>query len=103
MPERPRFGIAKMRSGGRGALGAAGWLSLAAAPTFALMALLTLLLEDGRMAALCTHAGLPSPIAGMAPMYLLMTLFHLPSWLRLLSRPAGMRRSAPSAPISWSD
>ena len=67
----------------RVAPGVAGWLALAAAPNFALMALVTLLFEDGRVAALCTQAGLPSPLAGMAPMYLLMATFHLAPWLRL--------------------
>jgi hypothetical protein len=71
--------------------GTAGWLRLAAAPTFALMALMTTLFDDGRMAALCTQTGLPSELAGMAPMYLLMALFHLPPWLRLLSQPIGTR------------
>lgn len=63
--------------------GVAGWLSLAAAPTFAMMALLAALFEDGQIAALCTQPGLPSPLAGMAPMYLLMAVFHLVPWFRL--------------------
>lgn len=68
-------------------LGAADCLSLAAAPVFALMALLTTLLGDGHAAALCSQAGLPSsPLAGMAPMYLLMTAFHLAPWFRLADR-----------------
>jgi hypothetical protein len=76
-----------MRNGDSVTLGAAGWLSLAAAPTFALMALLTGLFEDGPAAALCTQAGLPSALAGMGPMYLLMAAFHLAPWLRLGERP----------------
>ena len=63
--------------------GAAAWLSLAAAPTFALMALLTLIFEDASAAALCTTGGPPFRLAGMAPMYLLMAAFHLVPWLRL--------------------
>jgi hypothetical protein len=63
--------------------GAADWLSLAAAPTFALMALLTALFGDSHLAALCTQAGPPSALTGMAPMYLLMTVFHVRPWLRL--------------------
>jgi len=87
MPERPPSVTAKMPSGDRVALSAASWLSLAAAPTFALMALVTALFEDGRVAALCTQAGLPSALTGMGPMYLLMAAFHLAPWLRLAARP----------------
>jgi hypothetical protein len=60
---------------------AASRLALAAAPTFALMALLA-----ARGAApMCMAAG-PLPIDGMTAMYLLMSLFHLPPWLRLAAR-----------------
>jgi hypothetical protein len=65
--------------GGRAALGMANWLHLAAAPAFAFMALLTGL-SGGDM--LC---GAASPLGGMAPMYLLMSAFHLPPWLRLMA------------------
>jgi len=71
------------------ARGAAGWLSLAAAPTFALMALLTGL-SGGPLDALC--AADASPLNGMALMYLLMSAFHLAPWLKLISR----RRVRPS-------
>ena len=57
-------------------------LSLAAAPTFGAMALLTGLY--GSPDALCSMAG-ALPIGGMVPMYLLMSAFHLAPWLRLLS------------------
>ena len=70
------------RSGRLDASGAGGWLSLAAAPTFAVMALLTGFLGDG--AAMCSAAR-ASPLAGMVPMYLLMAAFHSPPWLRLMS------------------
>jgi hypothetical protein len=60
-------------------------LHLAAAPTFAVMALSTVIL-DGRVSnALCAAAGSPW-LSGMAPMYLLMALFHLTPWLKLISR-----------------
>lgn len=59
------------------------WLSLAAAPTFALMALITLLAGDHHSAPLCSQGGAPSVLTGMAPMYLVMALFHLVPWLRL--------------------
>jgi hypothetical protein len=60
------------------------WLSLAAAPIFAVMALLTGLLGGGPVDALCSVAG-ASPLGGMVPMYLLMSAFHLAPWLKLIS------------------
>lgn len=63
----------------------AGWLSLAAAPTFAVMALLTALFESDASALLCGPAA-AFPLGGMVPMYLLMSLFHLAPWLRLAAR-----------------
>ncbi len=60
-------------------------LSLAAAPTFALMALLTTVLGGGPMDALCAAAH-GSPLSGMVPMYLLMSAFHLAPWLKLAAR-----------------
>jgi len=56
------------------------WLSLAAAPTFAIMALLTL--AGGAPDMLCSA----SPLTGMVPMYLLMSAFHSAPWLKLASR-----------------
>lgn len=67
-------------------LGAADWLSLAAAPTFALMALLTALAGDTGAALLCSEAGQPSMLTGMVPMYLLMAAFHLAPWFRLVGQ-----------------
>jgi hypothetical protein len=64
-----------------GVLGAAEGLSLAAAPTFAIMALVTAV-SGGPLDAICSA----SPLGGMAPMYLLMAAFHTAPWLRLLSR-----------------
>lgn len=61
----------------------AGWLSLAATPTFAIMALLTAVLGSGQPALLCPAAEHASPLSGMVPMYLLMSAFHLPPWLKL--------------------
>ena len=57
-------------------------LSLAAAPTFATMALLTHV-SGGAPDMICSAAG-ASPLSGMVPMYLLMSAFHLAPWLRLI-------------------
>jgi hypothetical protein len=62
---------------------AASLLSLAATPTFAIMALLTALHGGGMPDMICSADG--SPLTGMLPMYLLMSAFHLAPWLRLLS------------------
>ncbi len=59
-------------------------LSLAAAPTFAIMALLAGVV-GGRNDLLCAAAHDVSPFTGMAAMYLLMSIFHLPPWLKLMS------------------
>ena len=78
---------------GRSGHGAADWLSLAAAPTFMLMALLAAL-PGGRPDLLCGAAREGSPLGGMVPMYLLMTAFHSAPWLKLISsRRRGAGRS----------
>ena len=82
------------RLGHAAALGAAGWLGLAAAPTFAVMALLTGLLGGDHMATMCSTAQDASPLNGMASMYLLMSAFHSAPWLKLISaRRSGACRS----------
>lgn len=65
-------------------------LALAAAPSFALMALLDATLAIDPVAMICASAGL-SPMHGMLTMYLLMSLFHLRPWLQLVRshRPGG--------------
>lgn len=65
--------------------GAADWLALAAAPSFATMALLTGALGGGADM-LCSAMDDASPLGGMVPMYVLMSAFHLGPWLNLLSR-----------------
>ena len=75
-------------------LGAAVWLGLAAAPTFAIMALLAGVLGGGKMATICGVAPGPPWLGGMVPMYLLMSAFHSAPWLKLISsRRSGARRS----------
>jgi hypothetical protein len=85
--------VSQARSGGpdaihesrnAAAIGAADWLYLAAAPTFAIMALLTGVLGGGSPDALCSAAG-ASPLGGMVPMYLLMSVFHSAPWLKLIA------------------
>jgi hypothetical protein len=61
------------------------WLSLAAAPTFATMALLTGIHDSGMPGFLCSAAQGGSPLTGMVPMYLLMAAFHARPWLGLLA------------------
>jgi hypothetical protein len=66
------------------ALRLANGLYLAAAPTFAVMALLTAVLGGGPLDALCS-AGPASHLGGMVPMYLLMSAFHSAPWLKLIA------------------
>ena len=67
--------------------GAAGWLGLAAAPTFALMA--SIAADDMHRLPICSSAVGMLPVDSMAWMYLLMSLFHAAPWLKLAS---GCRR-----------
>ena len=75
-------------TGGRSnaASGAAGWLGLAAAPTFVIMALLTGIHSRNMPDMLCSHTQGASSLTGMVSMYLLMSAFHSASWLKLISR-----------------
>jgi hypothetical protein len=63
--------------------GAAGWLALAASPTFAFMAWIAA--NDLSSIPLCASGSGILPVGGMTAMYLLMTLFHLSPWLKLAS------------------
>jgi hypothetical protein len=79
---------------GRGSAirGASNYLRLAAAPTFAIMALLTGVIGTPKDL-VCSAAHDASPLTGMAAMYLLMSIFHSPPWLKLISsRRKGRRR-----------
>ena len=66
------------------AAGAAHFLSLAAAPIFAIMALLTGAFDVGPDI-LCSATPHGSPLNGMVVMYLLMSVFHSAPWLKLIS------------------
>ncbi len=70
----------------------ADWLALAAAPTFAAMALLTGVSGNGDM--ICSAGPSASPLGGMVVMYLLMSAFHATPWLKLNAR----RRDAARRP-----
>ena len=73
--------------------GAAEWICLAAAPTFAIMALLTAVFGSPQDV-LCAALHDMSPLNGMAWMYLLMSAFHSAPWLKLIAgRQTGARRS----------
>ena len=73
--------------------GAADGLALAAAPTFAVMALLTGV--SGPPEVLCAPGGGGLPLSGMVPMYLLMSAFHAAPWMRLIARRRGDADAAP--------
>ncbi len=79
-------GGASCHASAASALRFADWLILAAAPTFALMALLTGFSGGARPDLLCSAAQGASPLGGMVPMYLLMSAFHLAPWLKLLTK-----------------
>jgi hypothetical protein len=80
-------------NGNAAATKAADFLYLAAAPTFAIMALLTSVLGGGSPDALCSVVN-ASPLSGMVPMYVLMSAFHSAPWLKLiLGRRSGGDRS----------
>jgi hypothetical protein len=70
----------------------ADWLCLAAAPTFAVMALFSHFGSDAAMP--CMGA---SPLTGMPAMYLLMSAFHLAPWLRVISAGNSGRRGRSEA------
>jgi hypothetical protein len=74
---------------------AADWLSLGAAPIFALMAVVTAILDSGTHQMWCSAAMHMSLLTGMVPMYALMSAFHLTPWLSLISRWANTRKGHP--------
>jgi len=61
----------------------ARWLGFAATPTFAMMAWFSAMSTPGM--ALCSAVSPLLPISDMTLMYLLMSLFHLSPWLKLIS------------------
>lgn len=92
MTIQPETVGASTGSGDAAALGAADWLCLAAAPTFVVMAVMTGIFGGGASDMLCSAAQGASPLSGMVPMYLLMSAFHSPPWLKLVAnRRSGAR------------
>jgi hypothetical protein len=73
------------RESGNVAPGAVDFISLAAAPTFAIMALLTGAFDAGMPDIFCSAAQHASPLNGMVVMYALMSAFHSVPWLKLMS------------------
>ncbi len=67
------------------------WLRLAAAPSFAIMALLTAVLDNGLPNALCSAPGY-FRLDGMVPMYVLMGVFHGAQWGDLIARRRNLSR-----------
>jgi hypothetical protein len=65
--------------------GAADWVCLAAAPTFAIMALITGVRGGASHDLLCVAVQDASALSGMVWMYLLMSVFHSASWLKLIA------------------
>lgn len=72
-------------SGNAAARAIADGLCLAAAPIFAVMALLTRGGEGSPLELLCLTAHESSPFGGMVTMYLLMSVVHAAPWLRLIA------------------
>jgi hypothetical protein len=58
---------------------------LGAAPTFAIMALVTATDGGAMSGMLCPAVGVGRPVNGMVLMYALMSAFHLGPWLKVIS------------------
>ena len=84
--------------GATAALGLAGWLRLAATPTFAIMALLTGL-GGSPLDSLCSSRH-GAPLSGMVIMYLLMSAFHSPPWQNLICGPSDLQNPTSGRDIS---
>ena len=80
------------------ARGAADWLLLAATPAFTVMALLTVVLGGGASDMLCSATYGARPLSGMVPMYMLMSVFHLAPWLKLIARERCSRTAGQEQP-----
>jgi len=74
-----------LEAAGALALGAATGLRFAAAPAFALMALLTGV-DNAGPSFVCSVGGIGPALSGMTLMYALMSLVHAAPWLTAMSR-----------------
>ena len=72
-------------------------LGLAATPTFALMAWISAIGSPDMM--MCSAASAFVPVNDMALMYVLMSLFHLLPWMKLLS----IRSHRPNTPVTQTE
>ncbi|MBB3919220.1 hypothetical protein GGQ65_006562 [Rhizobium fabae] len=91
---KPPVPTAKRTAPGGHTVLTADFLSFAAAPTFALMGLLTAATGSSDMICMTTPDAFP--LTGMTSMYLLMSGFHLSPWLRLAGRRAPTLKRASS-------
>jgi hypothetical protein len=80
------------RGGGTVTRRAVDLLSFAAAPSFAIMAVLTGAFDVGPPGMLCSATMSASPLDGMVVMYGLMSIFHSGPWLKQIG---GQRSAAP--------
>lgn len=87
-------GVARRSAG----LGAADVLALAAAPVFAIMAVVTEVSGGGAME-MPGHAAPGFPLSEMATMYLLMAVFNAAPWVRWVRAGKGTTRPRPPAVI----
>ncbi len=84
---------AASRVGRRGTRAVGVVLALSAAPTFAIAAVVSGL-QDGRSPmSICMSSHGPGWLAGMTPMYALMSVFHASPWLKMNERWRRRRRS----------
>jgi hypothetical protein len=74
-------------------------MPLAAAPSFAIMALATSIFGEGPPNMLCAASHGVSPLSGLVPMYLLMSAFHLAPWLKLISGRRGSAARSSQMPL----
>ena len=81
----------------RATIAAAGWLGLAVAPTCALMAWISAVGSPAMT--MCQTASAFAPVNDMALMYVLMSLFHLSPWMKLLSS----RSRRPTTPVTQTE
>jgi hypothetical protein len=69
-------------------------LRLAAAPTYAFMAIFTGIFGESPKDMICMTMPHSSPLSGMVSMYVLMSVFHAVPWLKLIARRARAARQS---------